>query len=107
MNRRGLSGIVTVVSMIALVLGAAAIVWVMVSNMVSDRLESSSSCSGIFDKVTLNSRYTCYDDSTEELFFSLTQEDIDVDKIIVSVLGDGTTKSFEFPVQDVFCPIAI
>jgi len=100
MNRRGLSGIVTAVIMIALVIGAAAVVWAIVSNMVTDRLEGSASCSGVFDKVTLNNRYTCYDEPEMELSFSLTQEAIEVDKIIVSVLGEGTTKSFDIPAID-------
>jgi flagellin-like protein len=97
MNRKGLSGIVTAVIMIALVMGAAAIVWIFVSNMVVEKLESSSSCSGIFDKVTLNNAYTCYNSSKKELLFSVNQEDVEVDKIIIGVSGGGISKSFEIP----------
>ena len=100
MNSKGLSGIVTVVIMIALVLGVAAVVWTMVSNMVNDRLESSSSCSGVFDKVTINGKYTCYNNSKKELSFSISQGDIELEGVLVSFSGEGISKSLELPADN-------
>ena len=60
-NHKGLSGVITAVIMIALVLAAAGIVWGVVNNMLKGQMEGAEACFGNYDKVTINSIYTCYD----------------------------------------------
>ena len=93
-NHKGLSGIITAVILVALVLAAAMIVWGVVNKMIKGQMESAESCFGNYNKVTLNSLYTCYD-STENTFqFSLSIGDIEVDSVIVSVSSEGSTNSY-------------
>ena len=94
-NKKGLSGVIAAVILIALVITAIAIVWVFVGNLVEEKLEGSGSCMDIFGKVSLNNRYTCYDFSSNEARFSISIGDIDVNEVLVSISGDGTTKSFK------------
>ncbi len=96
-NKRGMSMIVTAVILIGLVMVAAVIVWVVVRNIIQDQLESVESCFGIYDKVTINNRYTCYDNSVptdNKTHFSIDIKDIDVDSVIVSISGAGATNSY-------------
>lgn len=96
MDNKGISGIIATVILIALTLAVVAIVWGVVTNLVEEQLEESGSCFNIFGKIELNPTYTCYNSSTNEFLFSVSVGDIDVDKIIVSVSGQGTTKSYTF-----------
>ena len=93
-NKRGLSGVITVVIMIALVMAAAVIVWVVVNNIVKGQLEGVESCFGVYGKVTINNQYTCYDTIGKKFQFSIKIEDIDVDSVLVSISGEGATKSY-------------
>ncbi len=95
-KKKGISGIVETVIMIALAIALISIVWVVVNNLVQGRLGEAESCFGVFDKVTINSRYTCYNSSGDELRFSITLGDIDnVEDILVSISGEGATTSFK------------
>jgi flagellin-like protein len=94
MNNKGISGVVATVIMIALVLAAVAIVWGVVTNLISTQLEESGSCFNIFGKLTLNSAYTCYNTSNNEFLFSIGIGDIDIEKVVVSISAQGTTKSY-------------
>jgi len=94
MNKKAISGVIATVIMIALVLAAVAIVWGVVTNLVEEQLESSGNCFDIFGKVSINPSYTCYNTSDKKFLFSVSVGDINVDKIIVSVSGQGTTKSY-------------
>lgn len=95
-----MSGIITAVIMIALVMVAAVIVWGVVRNIIQGRLEGAESCFGIYEKVTINSRYTCYDSVTDEFQFSMSVGDIDVEKILISISGSGATNSYELSDSD-------
>jgi len=95
LNKKSVAGVVTAVIMIALVIAAAIIVWVVVTNLVSKQLEEAESCFMIFGKVTINNRYTCYDFSLNEFHFSINMGDVDIDEVLVSISAEGTTKSFK------------
>lgn len=94
MKKKAISGVVATVIMIALVLAVVAIVWGVVTNLVEEQLEESGSCFNIFDKLELNSAYTCYNTSDNEFLFSLSVGDVEIDKVVVAVSGQGTTKSY-------------
>jgi len=94
MNNKGISAIIATVILIALTLAVVAIVWGVVTNLVSEKLEESGSCFNIFGKIELNPAYTCYNTSNNEFLFSVNVGDIDAEKVIVLVSGQGTTKSY-------------
>lgn len=94
-NHRGISGIVAMVIMIALVVGITATVWVVVNNLVKGQIGSSESCFGNFGEVGLNKQYTCYDSSLSEIQFAIKIGDISIDSALVSVSGKSGSKSFE------------
>ena len=99
-NKRGVSAIVETVLLIALTIGVVAIVWAVVSNVVEKSISSSESCFGVFEKVTLNPRYTCYNDvagtGKDEVWFSISFGEIEkVDDILVAISGEGNSASFK------------
>jgi len=99
-NRKGISGVVAAVLMIALVMVIAVIVWVVVRNIVQGQIGSVESCFGIYDKVTINNIYTCYNSTSSQFQFSIKIEDIDVDKVVISVSSEGSTNSYTLTNED-------
>ena len=94
-NKKGVSGIIVAVIMIALVMAAGVIVWVVVKNTIEQKTSSTESCFGNFEKVSINPLYTCYDADKRYFNFSISIGDIEVDAIIISIASAGTTKSYE------------
>jgi len=92
-SKKGISGIVASVILIALVIASVTIVWKVVQGMISSKLKQSSSCFDIMDKVTLGA-YTCFNSSGNEILFEIDVADINLDKVVVLVSGKGTTKSY-------------
>ena len=92
-NKRGVSGVIVTVLLIALAVVIIAIVWAVIMNLVEENVDSTKACFGNFNKVTLNKRYTCYDSTDQTVDFSVNVGDIEIDEVIVLVSGAGTTKS--------------
>jgi flagellin-like protein len=95
MNNKGISGVIATVLLIALAIIAVSVVWVMVNGLISEKIKETESCFDIFGKASINPQYTCYNSSSKELFFSVNIEDIEIDKLIVSVSNKAGTKSYE------------
>ena len=95
MNKRGFSGVISAVIMIALVMAAVLIVWTVVNNLVTEKLDSSKSCLDVFDKVSLDQYYTCYDQSENEFRFGVKIEDVEVDYVLISISSEGDTQSYK------------
>ncbi len=97
-NKKGISAIVGTVILIALVLVAGTIVWTVVRGMVEGKLEGADSCVDVFEKVTLNGQYTCFNgvDDVDDVTFSITRSNINVSSIVVVISGKGQSKSFTF-----------
>jgi flagellin-like protein len=95
MNKKAISGIVATVIMIALVIAIAGVVWVVVTNLVSEELEEAGTCREVLGKITINPQYTCFNSSSNEFQFSIGIGDIEIEKVIVAISGAGTTKSYE------------
>ena len=93
-NKKGLSGIITAVIMIALVMAAAGIVWGIVSGTINKQVKSAQSCFGNFDKVTLNKIYTCVQ-GDKDVQVSINIGDIDVEKVVVSISAEENVKGYE------------
>ena len=84
-SKKGVSAVVATVIIVALTVTAGAIIWGIVSNLVGEQLDEGEACFGVFDQVKLNNDYTCYDETTDRLQFSLTVGDIDINGVLVSV----------------------
>ena len=94
MKKRGLSGVIAIVIMIALAIVLISIVWVVVDNLVRDKLDKAGSCLDILGAITIDYLYTCYDSATSYFQFSIKVGDADVSSVLVSISGEGQTKSF-------------
>lgn len=95
-NKKGVSGIVAAVIMIALVMALGVVVWNVVSNLVEEELEEAGSCFDVFDKISINNKYTCWNstDGVNEILFSVNVGDVDIQEIVVSISAAGETKSY-------------
>ena len=100
LSKKGISGVITVVLMIALVMAAAAIVWGIVKSPLKGQVEGAKSCFGNFDKVTINPIYTCYDSTADTVQFSLSIGDIEVDEVLVSIASAGDIDPYTLITDD-------
>ena len=105
-NKRGLSGVVSVLILVMLVVVLISIVWVMVNNLVRDRLDEAESCFGVFDQITINGKYTCYNSSSYDIQFSISLSDIEIEKLIVSVFDSATKSSKSFEITNTLSDVA-
>lgn len=96
-RRKGISEVVTTVIMIALVLLASVLVWTIVNDLLREKIKSSESCFGNLEKVALDKKNICYDDSStpNKVRFAISLGDVEVDEILVSISNDAETKSFK------------
>lgn len=97
-NKKAMSGLVVTMIMMAMTIFAVAIVWGVVNNLIKEKTETSASCFGILDKVSIEGRYTCFDDYSDSsknvTRFQISIGDIDVDGLLVSITGAGGSKTF-------------
>ena len=103
-NKRGLSGVVVAVIMIALVMAAAAIIWVVVSNMIQGKTKNAENCFGNYDKIKINGIYTCHDSDNNEAQFSISIGDIEIESLLISIYSAGSTSTFELTNIDKLLP---
>lgn len=86
-KKRGMSTVVVTILLVALTIVVAGIVWAIVNNLVEKKTEEASSCFNLFEKITLNNDYTCYDSSEGRLHVSVDLQDIELDKLIIGITG--------------------
>lgn len=94
-NKKGVSGVVTVVILVALSVALVAIVWTVIQNMVEGNLEQAESCAILFTEevVRLNNEYTC--ENGTNIYFSVGIGDVDVDAILIKIQGRTTSKTYK------------
>ena len=97
--KKSLSTVVAALLLVLLTLVLIGIVWTVVNNLVTEELDEAGSCFDVFDKITFNGIYTCYNSSSNEMQFSINVKDISISKAVVSVVGEGRSKSIEIPGQ--------
>jgi hypothetical protein len=98
LEKKGVSAVVATILLIALTMAIVAILWVVVNNLVNDELSGAESCFGVFEKVTLDSRYTCYNnsDGANEIIFAVSIGELDgLEEILVGISKTGASLSFE------------
>lgn len=101
-NKKALSTVVATVVIILLTVAAIAIVWTFVKGMIDRNKNQVESCFNVEsgEKVTLNGLYTCYEDTStpldgelDQVQVSLNIADVDVEKVIISIMAGGSTKT--------------
>lgn len=91
---KGISTIIASVLMIALVLVLVGVVWSVYSNFVEDELESVGTCFKTFDQVEFNRGYTCWNNSGNEIRFSVNIKNVELDEAVIIISGSGESKSY-------------
>ncbi|MEK6926538.1 MAG: archaellin/type IV pilin N-terminal domain-containing protein [Nanoarchaeota archaeon] len=99
-RNKGLSTVVASLLLVLLTIVLVGIVWTVVTNLTEESLDRTSSCLNTFEKVTLGNEYSCYNLTTKEFQFSVNIEDIDVEKVLVGISAEGTTKSVEIKAEN-------
>ena len=93
MRKKGVSEIVSTIMLVALVIGAIAIVWAVAHNLVNRNLEKSGSCLDAFGKIDIYDTYTCYNSSSTELYFNIRIGEIDIKEVLFVVTANKESKS--------------
>jgi flagellin-like protein len=95
-KKRGLSDVVATVILIALVIVATGVVWAAIDNMIRNRTERAQACFdvGFSQKTGINEDYTCYNSTNQQVQFSLSVWDIQIDGMLVSITSAGSSKSY-------------
>jgi len=104
-NKRALSTVVSVLILVALTISAVGIVFVMVNNYLRDQTAKTEKCANLLNKITLNEKYTCFWNKTDnsappkpdnpKMFISVHVADVDLDKIIITLNSNTGSKNYE------------
>jgi flagellin-like protein len=92
-DKRAISGIITTVILIALVMAASLIVWGVIDSMIRDKMGKSEACFEVYEKISLNERYTCYNPSEGTFQFSVQVGDLEPEKLLIGIGQEAGTKT--------------
>lgn len=99
-NRKGLSGVVTMVIIIGLVIVAAGILWTVVNSLVERNLGKAQYCPPeIIGKIEIAGAGTCYDKVNGIMKVSISTEDIETENIVI-VISEGENSGSSEITQD-------
>ncbi len=85
-NKKGVSTIVVVLLMVALVMVTMFVVFNVTKGTVEEKIEKIESCGvNLIGKISLNPEYVCYDSVNKEIVFSVNRGDLEVDSLLISV----------------------
>ncbi len=94
MLKRGLSQVVSVVILIALTISLIGGVFMVTRDYVTTGLSKAGACRDIYEKLSLNPDYTCYDPASNSILFSLSRNVFPLESLLVSVSYDGYATNF-------------
>lgn len=94
-GKKGLSEVISTILIITLVIITTSIVWVAVNKIVKESQSGVESCFDIFEKVSINREYSCYNATSNEVQVSVNIADIDPDAVLVSISGEGETDAIK------------
>jgi len=94
-NKKAMSAIVAVMILILIVLAGTAIIWKVLNKTVDEGLEEAKSCYDLMGKVTVNSKYTCYNSIEKEMDVSVEVGDVDIDGLFIVIAFETSAVSFE------------
>src|SRR3989344_1753978 len=98
-NKRAVSEIVMTIILIALVVSVSAVVITLTRDTVKEKIDESTSC-GInnFGKIEIDKAKLCYvfgGISDYKLVFAISRQDIKIDSLLISVIGENEAKTFK------------
>jgi len=93
-NKKALSEVISVVAIIAITIIMVAIIWVVIDNTARNKLDKASSCHNIFEKISLDDEYTCYNESSGRMQFSISRGEIDLDYLLIGLTFDNSSKTY-------------
>jgi len=81
--------------MILLTIAAIGSVWGVINSFVNTKLDDTAACYNVYDKVSLNNQYTCYNITANKTYVSIEVKDIEIDSLIVAVEYNGFASPFK------------
>lgn len=84
-SKKALSSIVSIILIIALVIVIGGIIFGVVKGVAEKNLGKAESCFNLFEKITLNQEYTCYNSTGEYMQFSLDRKEINFDSVLIAI----------------------
>ncbi len=90
-KKKRLSTVAITVILIAIVLLLLAIAWIVAKNAKQEN-GSDEVCFDAAEKVEINSKYTLYNPDLNQLQFSISMGNIEVDEVLVTISGDSSAK---------------
>lgn len=105
MKNKGVSNVLSAVIMVSLVIILMVFLWGFVTTFVIDKTEESGDCYEAFDKINLIDQFTCYNESSNELYFAIGLEDVEIEKVSVNVFSGYIAKNFDLsysPKKEIF-----
>jgi flagellin-like protein len=92
-NKKGISGVITAIILIAIAIVLVGVTYTIVLPIVEDSLKKSGDCSpDILNKIELNRINTCYDVAHKEMKVAINIQNITTDEIIISATIAGGDK---------------
>jgi len=95
MTKKAMSAIVAVMILILIVLAGTVIIWKVLNKTVDEGLEGAKSCYDVMGKVTVNSKYTCYNGVNNEMNVSVEVGDVEIDGLFIVIAFEDSAVSFE------------
>lgn len=96
-QKKGLSGVVSAMIMIVIVMGLTLIVWLVITPFFNQEdLSNTKSCFdiSISEQIGLNADPTCYDIIKDELKLGVEIGNVDVDEVIIIITTPSGSKSY-------------
>ncbi len=94
MLKGGLSQVVSVVILIALTISLVGGVFMVTRDYVTKGLGKAGVCKDIYEKVSLNPDYTCYDPVSRSVLFSISRNEFALEYLLVSVSYEDSANNF-------------
>jgi len=94
-NKKALSAIVSVVIIIGLTIAAGAIVFTVVRNLASDKLNDAQSCLKSIEKFEINGAYTCYNSTGQEIQISISRKELGIDYLMIVISSGEESRTFK------------
>ncbi|MFH1585367.1 MAG: hypothetical protein ABIB79_01200 [archaeon] len=103
-NKKAVSGVIVTILLVLISLILVSVVWGVINNLVNKGLDESESCFGMFGKVTINPRYTCWNSTEGYLQLSLNIGNVNVDGVVIGVSSESGSRGYTLTNTDQVIP---
>mgnify|MGYP002635784082 CR=1 FL=1 len=95
-SKKALAPIVATVILIAITVALAGLILGIVKPFATDNLDDAERCFDIQEKIQFNHEYTCYNATGDYMQISISQEEIDIDGLLIAIVSEEGTKGDTF-----------